>query len=185
MKSVAGEILEKVNKINKKELEDDFIQRTNNHISLVKHFADILADYLESKGESEKDDANLLRIDASMHDASKFSESEKDGYIWINAYYNLGIDYPSKKEKKLADKAWEHHQKFNNHHPEFWGNCNRMPKYIVAHMIADWKSMEYINPDSMKLFDFWNQVGKVKYKWDIDHIYWIEDFINVLSKEDV
>lgn len=157
----------------------DFEKRTKKHISLVMKYGNILSQYLESK--NEKDRALKLLKDVSVHDASKFTEDEKKGYIWINAHYNLGYDYPNKNIRKMADDAWKHHKSINNHHPEFWSNCNDMPRYVIAHMVADWKGMESINEKSMKIKEFWKTIGSIKYDWDKEHISWIKEFMDYLQ----
>lgn len=170
-----------------KEYIDDFENRLRQHISLVIKYGKILADYLEKIDSKKLPDGSfkskILLNHLENHDSSKFSKEEREGYIWINAHFNLGIEYPDLGIALLAEQAWDHHKLVNDHHPEFWIDCNMMPIYTVAHMVADWKAMEFINDDSMKLREFWTKVGSKRYNWDSQHIEWIEDFINVLANK--
>ena len=93
---------------------------------------------------------NYLNIDkrllthqrARIHDMSKFSENEFDGY---RQYF-----YPNDgetKNKELFDKAWECHYKRNDHHWEFWvidGKPTEMSKIALAEMICDWIAMSMV-----------------------------------------
>ena len=79
------------------------------------------------------------------HDKSKFSANEFQGYRqWF---------YPEKgqnKNKVLADLAWNHHQKFNPHHWQYWLMWHPEKtialdmdlKYIIE-MLCDWTAMSY------------------------------------------
>jgi hypothetical protein len=151
--------------------EQDFIVRTKRHIQLVQHFAKMIAKLYPSI-------ANNLLNDVKEHDASKFIEPEYSGYIWINAHYNLHIPYPSTEIEKLADDAWKYHYQHNDHHPEYFSDVNKMTKAQIAHMISDWKAMEYITTHNvLKLRQFYNTIAKKTYKFDKQHTTWIEQFI--------
>jgi len=76
-----------------------------------------------------------------LHDLSKFSANEVDGY----AFYNFRGDN-TKEVEAVFESAWHHHKMNNPHHPEHWlsvdkrGNVTAlpMPFIYVAEMVADW-----------------------------------------------
>lgn len=83
------------------------------------------------------------------HDASKFSDSEFDGYR--EKYYpttrelNGDLSYKSNLEERYQE-CWKHHYETNAHHPEHWLNhedntCNDMILEAIVEMICDWEAM--------------------------------------------
>lgn len=91
-------------------------------------------------------------IDKGMiHDASKFSDIEKDNYIdpvWELAQEN--IKYGSERYKELIKQmgiGWEHHVAFSDHHPEFFETfavqtnndpIRAMDLFALLEMLCDW-----------------------------------------------
>ena len=96
-----------------------------------------------------------------IHDLSKFRPSEWFAYV---DYFNRTFPSVSSDEVRLAwrlgfnpktkedvleafDKAWNHHQKRNNHHWQYWVLRNdsgseralQMPTVCLLEMIADWR----------------------------------------------
>jgi len=102
-----------------------FIDRTNNHIQLVKDAAnEIVKAYPEF--------AKLLKR-VEVHDASKFKEPELTPYIQItwrhkvekekdryDPYNGKGYQSPGKLEKEDENQAILKHVQGNSHHPEYW-----------------------------------------------------------------
>ena len=97
---------------------------------------------------------------AMTHDLSKFSRAEFVPYaLWFNS--TLGCKYDPDDEyhgelKIIADKkhynledrfnsAWNHHQKKNKHHWDYWvtatGTPVIMPGKYIMQMIIDWEAM--------------------------------------------
>ena len=72
------------------------------------------------------------------HDLSKFCYHERNGYLFHN--------FKSKEFDPSFEAAWNHHQKNNLHHPEYWISVNKngtifaleMPMNYVFEMVADW-----------------------------------------------
>jgi len=65
-----------------------------------------------------------------LHDLSKYSEPEIEGYIWLTWWhrcrtYNIEFTYPE-GIKSQVEKACEHHLHSNLHHPESHNNSNDM-----------------------------------------------------------
>jgi hypothetical protein len=80
-----------------------------------------------------------------VHDFSKFSRDEWSGY----ANYFFG----DKKDKDAFNKAWNHHQKYNKHHWQYWVMINdggaltalEMPERYRREMLADWEGAGMAN----------------------------------------
>ena len=94
----------------------------------------------------------LLRLPfhrALFHDMSKFTPHEWTAYT--NSFYHPNGSKKSRHEtshheKKEFDYAWNHHQKVNKHHWQYWvlildsGEILplEMPDTYVREMVADW-----------------------------------------------
>ena len=83
------------------------------------------------------------------HDASKFSDSEFDGYR--EKYYPTtreldgDLAYKSNLEERYQE-CWKHHYTVNAHHPEHWVNHDNdtredMTLEAIMEMICDWEAM--------------------------------------------
>jgi Family of unknown function (DUF5662) len=86
-----------------------------------------------------------------IHDWSKFLPSEWDAYV--RSFYNRDgskRDWKTRDpfDKQEFDAAWNHHQKVNKHHWQYWCLVNDsddpkikpllMPEKFWREMIADW-----------------------------------------------
>jgi len=126
-----------------------FVDRTNNHIALVKKAAaEIVSAYPEYAA---------LLSQVEMHDASKFEEPELGPYIELTWNKKHGGDTSTEE----MNQATIHHITHNRHHPEFHledkeradlSSTNRddliecvdavnMPDIDVAEMVSDWVGM--------------------------------------------
>lgn len=121
-----------------KEMLEHFTIRTSEHISRV---------MFNMLRMSEHDGLGIGTIyeRAMAHDESKYSESEKEAYIYLTEHYRckrLGIayEYPKGIQDKV-DMACKLHVKTNKHHPEAWHDCNDMQFLDLVEMVADWKAM--------------------------------------------
>lgn len=94
---------------------------------------------------------SILRVGDAIetHDASKFSDSEFDGY---RAKYHPttreleGDDIYKGAVDERYQECWEHHYKINAHHPEHWLNhedntCRDMSLDAIIEMLCDWEAM--------------------------------------------
>jgi len=81
-----------------------------------------------------------------IHDASKFQLCELLPY----ARYFYGTSSPNEREHGVDfDMAWNHHQKCNKHHWQYWVLINDrsdpqisalpMPERYILEMMADWQ----------------------------------------------
>lgn len=98
-----------------KEMMDWFVERTNKHINLVKHYADRI---------HALDDIRFKDIQERVmnHDASKFRAPEFIPYIFVTWGYHMkskGVDFEIPNEvQKMMNVATIHHITHNRHHPE-------------------------------------------------------------------
>ena len=90
-----------------------------------------------------------------LHDLSKLWVHEVPGY---SGWYH--------DDKSRWDSAWNHHQKANPHHWEYWVLVTRkglktlpMPQTYVREMCADWlaaaRSYEGAYPDNIESWKWW------------------------------
>lgn len=152
------------------EKEKEYMEYINQHIRLVKKaFALYFAPLFFQNNVSSLFGDRELKIaiqdvakNIDNHDASKFGDSEFDGY---RAYY-----YPTRREldgdeKYKADleeryqECWKHHYKTNEHHPMYWvdeeTNTPRdMSLKAIIEMICDWEAMSLkFNSDTIKWYE--------------------------------
>ena len=95
---------------------------------------ELLSNYNMESGENQ-----LFLYNLAIHDMSKFSWEEFDGY--------LNWDFKTRSgEVEGFEAAWVNHKRVNPHHPEYWFTVNRsgvskvlaMPEVYVMEMVADW-----------------------------------------------
>jgi hypothetical protein len=114
-----------------------------------------------------------------LHDNSKFSAEESFGYAFASQ------DFKKNKGSIVFQKAWNHHQKHNMHHPEYWHQVNRdgstdilpMPIIYLLEMVADWigagktygSTIEEWLPNNLTKFKFHNQTLN-DLKWILENL---------------
>ena len=87
--------------------------------------------------------ADLLRVRAITHDASKLQEPELSGYAGLSdALQGLTYGTPEHRAAFAPFKAIiAHHYEHNSHHPEHYtGGINDMNLLDVIEMLCDWKA---------------------------------------------
>ena len=91
-----------------------------------------------------------LFIHAITHDLSKFRPSEFVPYAKFFYSKNRANNYKqSDEDDPNFQKGWNHHQKRNRHHWNYWVSVTRqdevipveMPMKYVRQMVADWNGM--------------------------------------------
>lgn len=96
--------------------------------------------------EAEGINVQLIDEVISNHDQSKWSEEEYEAYLY---YFYLK---PRDPDWNMAfDVAWNHHQKSNPHHWQYWllikdeggTEALEMPIEYLAELICDWQAMGY------------------------------------------
>lgn len=165
-----------------------FVDRTNNHIQLVKGAASKIVETYPEFSEV------LKRV--KFHDASKFEEPEKDPYIELTWQKKYG-DEVSDELKQQINQATLHHITTNSHHPEYHLSDKSeanisvddrdksdkvvdailMPDIDIAEMVADWQAMsEELQTNTAR--EWFNSVKDIRWHFS-EHQ---EDLIDKLLK---
>lgn len=106
-------------------------------------------------------DLGRLKEMIEIHDQSKYSEEEFEGYR--KYFYPTHLEDSESLNKYAFDLAWDHHVKNNPHHPEFWVRQDEdtgelipedMPNTFIAEMLLDWQAMGYKFGDNA--YQYWN-----------------------------
>jgi len=147
-----------VKKYNPRSYEYD--QYLDDHITGVKRsWHDILKPAMIENFDLSTDTITEISDLVAMHDNSKFDDEEY--YPYLNYFY------PSEgcpKDEKKFNIAWNHHQKCNPHHWQYWmlisddhpePECLDMPLKYIAEMCCDWHSFSKKNPKSTA-YAWWN-----------------------------
>lgn len=101
-----------------------------------------------------------LEAELINHDASKYDDIEYDAY---NEYF-----YGDKKTPEIEynfDVAWNHHQKNNPHHWQYWvvlkDSGGMVPLDMdyesIIHMICDWWSFSWKSGNLHEIFDWYKK----------------------------
>lgn len=139
------------------EMLELFYKRTEMHRNLVKKYAKIL--------ENKFPELAGLIEEAEEHDLSKYSPEEKQGYIYTTwSYRTTGKAAP----KSVTGDSWEHHQKFNDHHPEHWKNVKEMSDLALAHAVCDWCAMS--EELGTSLLEWIEKEALTKWNWSPEQI---------------
>ena len=157
------------------DMVDFYHRRTAKHINFVDQNLQRLK-YAFS--DLETDVIDRLGLD---HDASKYSDCERDGYILITEKYKDDHKkYFSKNQEQLMADAWNHHKLKNRHHPEHHSNIEDMNKYDLAEMVADWAAISQEKNTSLK--DWADQnIGK-RFKFNKEQTKLIYKYLDVFSE---
>lgn len=120
------------------EMATFFQRRTDEHIGRVRTCLFLAAQVFPEH-------AAELALRAAVHDASKFSEAEREPYIWLTEFHRCRqtrepFEYPSGMEARVKT-AVRHHVKSNRHHPEFHADPNDMTEVDLIEMVCDWTAM--------------------------------------------
>ncbi len=135
---------------------EEYEEYLEQHISGVQKAYDMIKDNLELSELQLEELNNQIR----QHDASKYEDEEF--YPYLHHFYpsRAGAD-----NEELYDRAWNHHQKCNPHHWQYWilqkdsgeQKILDMPENYIIEMLCDWHSFSIKNPES------------TAYKWWIDN----------------
>lgn len=108
------------------ERTEHYFKRTVEHIHRVQRNALTLVSHFEYRQLLGLNDENCRELmhRVMLHDRSKFSVEQFDGYVELTEYFrqrktlsNATYEYPE-GARELADIAWEDHLNVENHHPE-------------------------------------------------------------------
>lgn len=134
------------------------IRSITRHIRNVEDNCLILGERLINQGEIEL--GKQLVTNGFIHDASKFRGIEWESIV-------PGQSSETIDDKKLKLKlAISNHNSTNPHHPEYWGNIDRMPKVYVAEMVCDWKARSEEFGTSLR--DWIDSVATKRWGFDAD-----------------
>lgn len=98
-----------------------------------------------------------------IHDLSKFTPREF--FAYARYFYGPQDDFTKFFSKRAFSVAWNHHQKRNKHHWQYWLLTNDsdepqtvalpMPYRYVLEMVADWRGAgrAYGNPDTIRWYE--------------------------------
>jgi hypothetical protein len=113
------------------------------HIKNVKTVWKSLQPYLKKLFKFEKTIQKQIELLIASHDKSKYSEEEFLGY---RQYFYSGGN--KKVDKNFFNQAWNHHQKNNPHHWQYWimwkpegSIVLEMPLPYAIEMLCDWTAM--------------------------------------------
>ena len=127
------------------------------HITHVQQSCTLLGERLIANGEIAV--GHNLIANGFIHDNSKLRGAE-----WLYLH-----DEVKEHSPKLFHAALQQHIHTNQHHPEYWGDIEKMPKIYLAEMVCDWHARssefgtglrEFIKESATKRFDFKVQ-GKI------------------------
>ncbi len=153
----------------KSESRNAYSSYVNNHITGVRKAFDMFGGELCRLIFNERNDIGKVsdykelydKIDIilSDHDKSKYSAEEFDAYA--AKFYTSKEDDLDHIQNNF-DKAWDHHKKYNKHHPEYWCITNTSGKITIVpmspiyliEMILDWISVSMTNKSNV--LDWWN-----------------------------
>ncbi|MCI5210088.1 MAG: hypothetical protein D3910_15125 [Candidatus Electrothrix sp. ATG2] len=112
-------------------------RRTNEHIERVRRCLELLA--------TVREDGKELVERGTVHDASKFGETERIPYIWLTEYHRCRqhgepFEYPAGVEV-MVQQAVDHHVTSNRHHAQFHSDPNEMSDIDLIEMVCDWTAM--------------------------------------------
>ena len=130
---------------------EEYYKYLEDHINNVKKAYSQFEKILLTKSDLTVEELTDLDNQIENHDKSKYEDDEF--YPYLHHFYpsNAG-----KNNEELYDKAWNHHQKCNPHHWQYWilirdeGKLEPlpMPENYVIEMLCDWQSFSYKNPES-------------------------------------
>lgn len=129
--------------------EEEYMEYIKDHINNVhKSFEELykLKDKFEDIDRYDISDAiesvkekGLIEI----HDESKYSDEEFDGY---RRHFHSVDDKEKEESEDDFELAWKHHYENNPHHPEYWIENEQpvdMKIIYIVEMACDWIAMCY------------------------------------------
>lgn len=151
-------IVKKLIESNTYDADSKYQEYLYNHIEGIRSaFDNILKPVLISEGISD-DMLEIIDHNISQHDKSKYSEDEWAPYR--DHFYDPNKN--SRSNNIVYNYAWNHHQKHNPHHWNYWVIINdvdepqiqalEMPFEYVIEMLCDWASAG-------------NHYGNTAYEW--------------------
>lgn len=133
---------------NRREEYEEYLEQ---HIGGVKKAYEKFKEVLLTESDLTVEELTALDNQIDMHDASKYEDEEF--YPYLHHFYPSGAGADS---EEAYDRAWNHHQKSNPHHWQYWilqkdsgeQKVLDMPENYVIEMLCDWMSFSLKNPES-------------------------------------
>lgn len=134
--------------------EDEYRKYLFNHIRGVKKAYDWIKENIP--------DYAIDIPDIYLHDNSKFISEE------FNAYADYFYGDKTNDVVESFGYAWNHHQKNNPHHWQYWVlindedgiQCLDMPLEYIIEMICDWWSFSWVKGDLEEIFNWYRKHKK-------------------------
>jgi hypothetical protein len=139
------------------------------HIDLVRENCLLVGKRMIEDGQKEF--GRLLIARGFVHDKSKFYGIEWDAL-------HIGPDV----DEVLLEAAIKQHTRTNDHHPEYWGGIEFMPKLAIAEMVCDWYARSQEFGTSLKDWIIDNAIDKYKIEKDSLNYDYINMFTNIATK---
>jgi hypothetical protein len=147
-------------------LETKRLQTLIRHVADVSNDCQILGTRLIERGEADL--GRALIANGFVHDHSKFQ-----GIEWEHLHSRCD---------PLFDDAWNHHIRFNDHHPEFWeGGIHHMPRIALAECVCDWHSRSSeLDGGGLRWWITHDATRRFGFGWDDAVGQTIKDFVELL-----
>jgi len=152
------------------------------HIRNVEDNCQLLGEKLIERGEIDL--GHKLIANGYIHDASKFW-----GIEW--EYMSPGQPTEEEGAKLKLKLAVQHHNRTNEHHPEYWGDIRLMPHLFLAEMVCGWKARseefgtslrDWIDEQATKRFAFTKEDKVYKEIYEYVDLLCPKPFENVSGK---
>jgi hypothetical protein len=148
----------------------EHIDNLTRHIDLVRYNCLLLGKRLIEKNEVQFGVQLIAR--GFKHDVSKFTGIEWD-------FLHNGPDVPDKELKYAIDV----HQSGNDHHPEYWGGLEEMPRIAIAEMVCDWYARAQEFGTSLREWIDEKAVSKYNINRRGKQFKWIKEFVDILLQD--
>lgn len=138
--------------------KEDYVDYIDTHVANVRAAYDWL---IQHSIDEKVDFGDLGKLETLLknHDRSKWDDEEFEAYA---KYF-----YQGKKNKAEFDKAWNHHQKANPHHWQYWVllkdnpdkpfYCIPMEQEYIIEMVCDWWSFSFKTNNLYEIFDWYDE----------------------------
>ncbi len=149
---------------------EDHLDSLVRHIELVREAGLLCGKRLIRDGE--KDFGRLLIARVFVHDASKFYGIEWD-------YLHNGNGGDSAK----MELAVKQHRLTNEHHPEFWGHINLMPRIAIAEMVCDWLARAQEFGSCLRDWIEETAISRFSIDKESQQYKWIMEFVDIILED--
>ena len=133
-----------------REMVELFESWTRRHIDYVRQNLRCMEGYEGLKLED-------LEARGLAHDASKFLEPERSGYVWLTWALQNRVKL-SGELAGLVEQSLARHRSVNPHHPEFHSDLNEMSLLDLVEMVCDWHAITLENGQDISATRRWTDV---------------------------